>query len=188
MNATVLIALRDAADAGFSVPADLVEGALRETLSQRNGDGTFMYSRKFTWWPAKDIHRRPASLGRSQACHLALRRWNRGGISDAKIATWLDNLLQRNDWLGMGIKRPVPHESWFQVAGYFYYYGHYYAAYCIELLPADQQEFYRHRLAGIMLDHQDGDGSWWDFPMYGYHQSYGTAFALMTLQRVHNRN
>ncbi|MFT5131456.1 MAG: hypothetical protein ACI8W8_005092 [Rhodothermales bacterium] len=185
MNGSVLIALRDATDAGFSVPADLVERGLRETLRQRNGDGTFMYSHKFTWWPAKDIHRRPGSLGRSQVCHLALRRWEIGDITNAEIATWLDNLLQRNDWLGMGLKRPIPHESWFQVAGYFYYYGHYYAAYCIELLPPEQQEYYRHRLAATILSHQDGDGSWWDFPMYGYHQSYGTAFALMTLQRVH---
>ncbi len=27
------------------------------------------------------------------------------------------------------------------------------------------------------------DGSWWDFPLYDYHQQYGTAFALMTLAR-----
>jgi hypothetical protein len=184
LNATVLIALRDAAKAGFHVPRGLVERALREILRQRNGDGTFMYNSSFTWWPAKDVHRRPASLGRSQVCHLALRRWERGGIADAEIASWLDNLLQRNDWLGMGIKRPIPHESWFQVAGYFYYYGHYYAAFCIDLLPPEQQEWYRHRLATVILKHQDADGSWWDFPMYGYHQTYGTAFALMALQRT----
>lgn len=188
MNATVLIALRDAADAGFSVPAELAERALRETLKQRNSDGTFMYSSRFTWWPAHEVHRRPASLGRSQVCHLALRRWQTGGIDDAEIARWLDNLLQRNGWLGMGIKRPIPHEAWFQVAGYFYYYGHYYAAYCIELLPREEQEYYRHRLAGTLLAHQDADGSWWDFPMYGYHQTYGTAFALMALQRVTTPN
>jgi hypothetical protein len=30
---------------------------------------------------------------------------------------------------------------------------------------------------------QEKDGSWWDFPLYNYHQQYGTAFALMTLGR-----
>jgi len=28
---------------------------------------------------------------------------------------------------------------------------------------------------------QEKDGSWWDFPLYNYHQQYGTAFALMSL-------
>jgi hypothetical protein len=32
-----------------------------------------------------------------------------------------------------------------------------------------------------MLPHQEQDGSWWDYPLYNYHQSYGTAFALLTL-------
>jgi hypothetical protein len=30
---------------------------------------------------------------------------------------------------------------------------------------------------------QEKDGSWWDFPLYNYHQQYGTAFALMALKR-----
>ena len=30
---------------------------------------------------------------------------------------------------------------------------------------------------------QEKDGSWWDYPLYDYHQPYGTAFALMTLIR-----
>jgi hypothetical protein len=30
---------------------------------------------------------------------------------------------------------------------------------------------------------QDADGSWWDYPLYNYHQPYGTAYALMTLHR-----
>ena len=34
-----------------------------------------------------------------------------------------------------------------------------------------------------MLDRQEKDGSWWDYPLYDYHQPYGTAFALMTLHR-----
>jgi len=34
-----------------------------------------------------------------------------------------------------------------------------------------------------MLDRQEKDGSWWDYPLYDYHQPYGTSFALMTLIR-----
>ena len=38
--------------------------------------------------------------------------------------------------------------------------------------------------AQATLKRQQKDGSWWDFPLYDYHQPYGTAFALMTLQRT----
>ena len=30
---------------------------------------------------------------------------------------------------------------------------------------------------------QEKDGSWWDYPLYNYHQQYGTAYALMSLAR-----
>ena len=81
------------------------------------------------------INRPGGSLGRSQACNLAMRLWGDQQVTDAVLKTWLDRLFARNLWLDIGRKRPIPHESWFQVAGYFFYFGHYYAALCIELLP-----------------------------------------------------
>ena len=33
------------------------------------------------------------------------------------------------------------------------------------------------------IDIQDADGSWWDYPLYNYHQQYGTAYAIMSLHR-----
>ena len=41
------------------------------------------------------------------------------------------SLDRANGWLDMGRKRPIPHESHFMVAGYFCYYGHYYATLCV---------------------------------------------------------
>ena len=69
------------------------------------------------------------------------------------------------------------------MAGYFYYYGHYYAAHCVELLPESERGKHYDQLAALMLPRQETDGSWWDFPLYNYHQAYGTSFALMTLGR-----
>ena len=96
---------------------------------------------------------------------------------------WLTRLWRRNGWLDIGRKRPIPHEAWFQVAGYFYYYGHYYAARCIDLLPEGEQSLHRAKLAAILAERQEEDGSWWDFPFYSYHKPYGTAFAVMALAR-----
>ena len=70
-----------------------------------------------------------------------------------------------------------------QVAGYFYYFGHYYGAICLDQLPNDERAPYQAMLAKLMLDRQKKNGSWWDYPLYDYHQPYGTAFALMTLNR-----
>ena len=81
------------------------------------------------------INRPGGSLGRSQACNLAMRLWGDKKVTDDDLETWLDRLFARELWLDLGRKRPIPHESWFQVAGYFFYYGHYYAARCIEHLP-----------------------------------------------------
>jgi hypothetical protein len=32
-----------------------------------------------------------------------------------------------------------------------------------------------------LLDLQEKDGSWWDYPLYDYHQPYGTGYTLMAL-------
>jgi len=133
--------------------------------------------------PQHQINQPGGSLGRSQACNVALRLWKDEAITDKVMTTWLDRLFARNGWLDMARKKPIPHESHFSVAAYFFYFGHYYAAYAIEQVPAAERPFYQDHLATILLRLQSEDGSWWDFPMYNYHQQYGTAFALMTLKR-----
>jgi len=127
------------------------------------------------------INRPGGSLGRSQACNLALRLWGDEKITDAVMKEWLDRLVARNGWLSLGRKKPIPHESFFQVAGYFFYFGHYYAARTIPLLPAVDRPFYQDHLAAILLDLQEADGSWFDYPLYNYHKPYGTAYTLLSL-------
>ena len=51
-----------------------------------------------------------------------------------------------------------------------------------EQLPPADRPFYQDHLAHVLLRLQSKDGSWWDYPLYNYHQQYGTAFALMTLK------
>jgi hypothetical protein len=99
------------------------------------------------------------------------------------LKAWLDRLYARNGWLSIGRKRPVPHESHFRVAGYFYYYGHYYAALCIDELPAEERPYFQDQLARILMPLQEKDGSWWDYPLYDYHHSWGTAMAVSALVR-----
>ncbi len=182
MTAAVLVALHEAKGIGVAVPDKLIKGAAESIQRQRNPDFSYLYGEYLRYTPAAGINRPGGSLGRSQACNLALRLCKDARVTDKVISTWLDRLFARNLWLDLGRKKPIPHESHFQVAGYFYYFGHYYAGLCIEQLPAGQRPFYKDHLATVLLRLQSKDGSWWDFPMYNYHQQYGTAFALMSLK------
>jgi hypothetical protein len=183
VTATVLVAFHDAKSAGLSPPQRLIDRALASMRRQRKPDFSFDYGEYLKYRPMRPINRPGGSLGRSQACSLAMRLWGDTAVTDEVLSTWLDRLFARNLWLDMGRKRPIPHESHFQVAGYFFYYGHYYAARCIEQLPLQQRPRFRDYLAHVLVPLQDADGSWWDFPLYDYHQQYGTAFAVMSLVR-----
>lgn len=183
VNGAILVALAEARAIGIEPPQRMVSRAVAATLRQQKPDFTYLYGEYLRYQPMRGINRPGGSLGRSQCCNAALRMWGSDTITDAVIKTWLVRLVVRNGWLDIGRKRPVPHESWMQVAGYFYYFGHYYAALCLELLPEADRGPYQPPLARLMLDRQEKDGSWWDYPLYDYHQPYGTAFALMTLER-----
>jgi len=182
-TATVLIALHEAAGVGVRAPKELTDRGVRSLLLQQNPGFSYQYSESFRFYPGRLICRSPGSLGRSQACNLALRLWGDKRITDAVLKTWLDRLFARNGWLSRARKMPVPHESWCAVSGYFFYYGHFYAAGCIEELPAEERPHFQDHLGRILLDLQETDGSWWDYPMYDYHQAWGTAYAMMALKR-----
>lgn len=182
-TATALVALKDAAALGVHYPDKLTKKAIDSILRQRLPDFSYAYGEYLRMAPRYGINRPAGSLGRSQACNLALRMYDRKEVTNEVIKTWLDRLFARNGWLSIGRKYPVPHESHFGVAGYFYYYGHFYAALCIEMLPVDQRQHFQEHLAHILLPLQEKDGSWWDYPLYDYHQQWGTAMAVSSLLR-----
>ncbi len=182
VNATVLVAFHEAKEIGVSPPEKLVRRGVEGIIAQRNPDFSYLYGLYLRYHPSMVINRPGGSLGRSQACNVATRLWGDTAVTDSVLTEWLDRLIVRNGWLDMGRKRPIPHESHFMVAGYFYYYGHYYATLCVLQLPSKARPFYQDHLARILLSHQERDGSWWDYPLYNYHQQYGTAFALLSLE------
>lgn len=186
VNSAVLVALARARELGFECDNEMLEKALRATKMMRKPDGCFLYTARIKTdmkGAAREINRPSGSLGRSQAGNIALRLWDYDKITDDVIHVWLDRLISRHGWLDMGRKKPIPHESFAQVAGYFYYFGVYYGVLCIDELPEADQPFYQHHLAKLIMDRQEKDGSWFDYPLYSYHKPYGTAFALLGLQR-----
>jgi hypothetical protein len=183
VNAAVLVAMHEAKDIGVDPPEKVLKRGIKMTQFQRQKDGTFIYGTYLWERPTHVINQAAGSLGRSQACNYALRLWGDPKVTDEVLIEWLDRLISKNGWLDVGRKKPVPHESFFAVAGYFFYFGHYYAAASIPLLPEKDQAFYQDHLAGIIINLQEADGSWFDYPLYDYHKGYGTGFALLTLAK-----
>jgi hypothetical protein len=69
------------------------------------------------------------------------------------------------------------------VSGYFFLYGHMYAADTLRHVePRDAKRFAEVIRKGVLKTRQP-DGSFWDYPLYGYHKFYGTGYALMALAR-----
>lgn len=183
VNGAVLVALAEAKQIGLVPPQRIVERAIAAMNRQKKKDFSYLYGEYLKTRPMRGINRPGGSLGRTQCCNVALKLWGDESVTDNVIKNWLYRLYVRNGWLDIGRKRPVPHESWMQVAGYFYYFGHYYAALNLDYLSPEDRPPYQAMLARLMLDRQEKNGSWWDYPLYNYHQQYGTAFALMTMQR-----
>lgn len=182
-TATVLLSMDEARKTmGARLDDKLVEHALVSLRRQRTPDFSYLYSLDFVYRPRVPINRPAGSLARSQVCNAALRVFDGDKlVTDTVLDTWAERFLNREGFLDNGRGRPVPHEAQFQIAGYFYYYGIYYFTESARLLPKEKQAAYARRLAALILMRQQKDGSWWDYPLYNYHHSYGTGYALMAL-------
>lgn len=181
-TATVLLAMDEAKRTlGVKLDDKLVEHALVSLRRQRTPDFSYVYSLNHEYRPRIPINRPAGSLARSQACNAALRVFGEKIVTDEVLETWGDRFLKREGWLDIGRGRPVPHETHFQISGYFYYYGIFYFTESARLLPKEKQAALAKGLAAIILKRQEPDGSWWDYPLYNYHKPYGTGYALMAL-------
>jgi hypothetical protein len=181
-TATVLLAMEDARKVmGLKLDDKLVRHALAGIEAQRTPDFSYVYSFPHRIKPRADINRPAGSLARSQSCNAALRVFGEKKVTDEVLVAWADRFLAREGFLSNVRKRPVPHEGQFKIAGYFYYYGIYYFTESVRLLPKEKHAAYAKQLAAILLQRQEKDGSWWDYPLYDYHQPYGTGYSLMAL-------
>lgn len=187
-TATVLLAMREARDAmGVKLDEKIVGTSLASIERQRTPDFSYVYSHSHIHRPRIPINRPAGSLARSQACNAALRAFGEDIVTDRVIAEWADRFIAREGFLSIGRKRPVPHETHFQISGYFYYYGIYYFTESVSFLPEAEQPRHARELAKVTLHRQEKDGSWWDYPLYNYHQAYGTGYSLMALAWCRDR-
>jgi hypothetical protein len=184
-TATILVGVDRVKRAGVAVPDQLVARAVEHLKRSRLPDGAFLYGEYLKYRPRHGINQRKGSACRNPVCHYALERFGEPPPkTDALVESLRDLLVRYAGFQRIALRRPIPHESWYSISGYFYLYGHAYAAYVLEELPAEQQEPLWKALVDAVLVCRQPDGSFWDYPLYSYHKPYGTAFAVLALNRA----
>jgi hypothetical protein len=180
-TATILLGIHEMAAHGLAVPQKLIQRAVKSLQLSRKEDGSYIYGIYARYRPQAGYNKVKGSLGRSLACHLALRRYTQE-VQEEDLRRALESFFRHHHFPAIGRKRPWPHEAWYFTSGYYYYYGVYYASQALRLFSAEESEAWRRKLGELLISQQEKDGSWWDFPLYGYHKFYGTAYALLALE------
>lgn len=122
------------------------------------------------------------SLGRIQVCNLARRKAGDPKMTDDVIRRGLELFLEHHRFLDAARLKPVPHESWYQNAAYFYNFGHCYASLVANELPEAERESWHARLRPHFVKVQFQDGSTYDFIGNGWAEASGTSFLALALQ------
>jgi hypothetical protein len=183
-TATILFGLERARAAGVVAPQPLVERALGEIRRSRLPDNAFLYGDYLRYVPRHGINERSGSACRTPLCLVTLELFGEPIAPSAHEQALLDLLVRFREYQKAGVRRPIPHESHFAISGYFYLYGHAYAAYALERLAPEKKRRLAPLLIEAVLYCRDPDGSFWDYPLYSYHKPYGTGFALLALNRA----
>lgn len=188
-TAAALVELIGARAHGVAVDDKLLAAARRALERCRLPSGAYTYSvdaipspGRATW-----INAVQGSLSRIQVCNLALALSGSTLVGSDELKAGLDQFFEHHRFLDVARGKPVPHEAYYYNSGYFYFFGHYYAARVLELLNPAEQVPYRGRLAREIVKCQEADGSMWDYYINTYHRPYGTAFGAMTLVRTLGR-
>lgn len=183
-TATIVVGMQRAKLAGVELPSKMVARAVEEIERARLPDGAFTYGDYLQYRPRMGINQVKGSACRAPACQYALDLFGRP-VGEAAFVKALEDLLVKHaGFQREGVHRPIPHESWYQISGYFYLYGHAYAAYVLEKLPVEQQRRFWPLLVDAVDYCREPDGSYWDYPLYSYHKPYGTAYALIVFARA----
>lgn len=183
-TALILPPLQRARELGWLTGRRPIERALAYVRRCRLPNGAYEYD-------LNPIPRAPAgehindvkgSLGRIQVCNWALRAGGDERTTDARIRKGLTQFFAQHRFLDIARMRPIPHEAYYANAGYFYFFGHYYAARVIEQLPKAEREAWHAQLRPHIVKTQRKDHSFCDFLGQDYLVVACTAYAILTLQ------
>jgi len=185
-TALLLPALRIAEeDLDWPVPERMLERAVEAVRRCALPNGAYSYDISFLpeGYNLEDINQPAGSLCRIQVCNWALAKCGVGWVTPDKMREGLDWLFRLHTWLDMARLEPIPHHKYYANSGYFYFFGHAYAAEVIELLPEAEREAWHRKLRAEVVKLQADDGSASDFLSGGYLEAGSTGFLAWILAR-----
>ncbi|MFN0059853.1 MAG: prenyltransferase/squalene oxidase repeat-containing protein [Planctomycetota bacterium] len=183
-TATILVGLDRARKAGIEIAPKVLEQAVSHVERSRTPAGSFLYGEYLKYVPRHGVNQIKGSACRTPACQYSLRLFERGRPVAEETSALEDLWIRHARFQQIGVRRPIPHESWYAISGYFYLYGQAYGARLLRECPPDVQARLWPRLIEAVTFCRQPDGSYWDYPLYDYHSAYGTAFALIALACV----
>ena len=178
-----LVAILGAQKLGWKTDPKVAARAAQYLEECKLPTGAYQYDHSIVpWVGGESINDIKGSLGRMQAANLALRRAGDKSITDERIRKALGNFFEDHKFLDVGRMRPIPHEAYYFVAAYFYFFGHCYCGQVINELPEAEREAWHQKLRAHVVKVQWKDGSSIDFPNMSCMQIAGTAFSILALQ------
>ena len=184
-TAAVLPALVDAKNVlGWQVEAKVIERAVRYVELCALPNGAYAYDLRPNGGVrgVEHINMVEGSLSRIQACNWALARAGVKRITADRLEEGLTEFFRFHGFLDHVRTRPIPHEGFHQNAGYFYFFGHYYAARAIDLLPQAERAAWYQRLSPHLMKTQWESGGASDFLRSPYMVVASTSFLIRGLQ------
>lgn len=179
-----VVALLDAQHEGVEIDEGVLGRAVKAVRRCYLPNGAYTYSVRAIPHPRTigSINRIKGSLCRIQCCNLALLMAG-DDITEERLRTGMEQFFRQHRFLDIANHKPVPHEAYYQNSGYFYLFGHYYAARVIEQLPPEDRRRFWPQLQYHVMKIQQKDGSMWDYDHHAYDRPYGTAYGVMVLDR-----
>jgi hypothetical protein len=145
----------------------MVERAIRRLEEMRSRAGRICTAATSSIPPRMPANKVRGSIGRTQSGNFAL--W-RGLAQDRRerSRTDFDEFLAEHTVHRDGPEARWPHESWYQTAPYYYYFGHYYAARLIEKLGDEGKSKYGEQLRNRFCRSRSPMGRGGDYAMWDY--------------------
>lgn len=176
-------ALANARAQGIPVPDGTIADAATCIRRMRVPSGAYAYGTYAELNLRAEYNKVDGSSGRLQACNIGLLRAGDKDVTPEVLVRGVELLRETHHYIEIARGRVMPHEAYYRCSGYYYFFGHYYCARVLQESPAGARRDAMVRwLADQMVADQNKDGSWFDYPLYGYGFAYATGFAMRTLE------
>ena len=179
MTGSTLLALYHARAQGVAVDHAMVERALAGLQAAQGRKGSYAYSGT-TKRPGGRRRRVPMPGACARAAIAELCLYRAGRSTPDKLRRAVDGFFAHWDELLVRKGQQGTHVGAYNIAPYYYFYGHTYAALAIEALPAADRPALRVRMQKILWATRENDGGWND-RIFPRSKSYSTAMALLAL-------